>query len=270
MSESPRTILDHARLGLKLDGLFVFDVHMHLGDWFQFYMPVRDAAGAVKIMDRIGISAGVASARSAAAGSDLRAGNDLVVDAVRKFPGRLYGYIVADPNDPEGMAAEIERCAQEGVRAIKVHHGHGHAYDAPEYAAAFEIADSRAWPVLAYAGPVAVLDTLAERYKNIRWIIAHAASADAGPFAELARRRENVFFDTCGSACEYGAVEDLVRAVGVERVLFGSDAVLLSASQQIGRILFARLTDEEKAHILGLNAARVFDIPLPAENPPTP
>jgi len=267
--KEPATLHEMARLGRRLEGVFVFDAHMHLGDWFQFYMPVRDAAGAVAIMDRVGISAGIASAHAAAVASDLRAGNDLVIAAAREFPGRLYGYIVADPNDPDGMADEIERCAEQGLRAVKVHNYHGKPYDAPEYAPAFEIAHQRSWPVLAHAGPLDVFDRLAATYPNIRWILAHSAGADAAPFADLAKKHDNVFFDTCGSACPYDAVESLVRAVGVERVLFGSDAVFLSATQQIGRILFARLTDDEKQRILGLNARRVFDLPeSPAADAP--
>jgi predicted TIM-barrel fold metal-dependent hydrolase len=35
----------------------------------------------------------------------------------------------------------------------------------------------------------------------------------------------------------------------------------MSPDQQIGRILFARITDEEKRKILGLNALEVFNLP---------
>ena len=259
----PATLLETARLGRMLEGVCVIDAHMHLGEWFQFYTPVRDAAGAVKIMDRVGIRSGIASAHAAAIAGDLRAGNDLVIAAAQQFPGRLYGYVVANPNHADDMVAEIERCAKQGLRALKVHTYHGKPYDAPEYAPAFEFADQRSWPVLAHSGPLDVFDRLAATYKGIRWVLAHSASADAATFADIARKRDNVFFDTCASASEYDSVESLVRAVGVERVLFGSDAVFLSATQQIGRILFARLSDDDKLRILGLNALRVFDLPEP-------
>ncbi len=261
-SKRPRALLDRARLGEMLDGVLIIDAHMHLGEWHQFYMPVCDAAGALRIMDRIGIAAGIASGHGAAVGSDLRAGNDVVIDAVKEFPGRFYGYAVADPNDAEGMAAEIERCAKAGLRAIKIHSYHGKPYDSSEYQPAFEIADSRSWPVLAHSGDdLTVFARLAKRYRKIRWVLAHATGGDPEAFCGLARAHENVFLDTCSSDCAYDAVEALVRGAGAEKVLFGSDAVFLSATQQIGKILFARLSNDQKLQILGLNAARVFDLP---------
>ncbi len=260
--KTPAALLDRARLGLRIEGLFVFDAHMHLGEWLSFYRPACDAASAVQLMDRVGISAGSVSAIGAALGSDLRAGNDLVIAAAKEFPGRLFGAIVADPNDVEGMSAEIERCAAAGLRALKIHNAHGKPYDAPEYAPAFEIADRRSWPVLVHSGgDFAVLDRLAKQHRGVRWIFAHAADESAAQFGALARKHDNVFLDTAFSECPVGAVETLVRTAGVDRVLFGSDATFLSAAQQIGKILFARLSDDEKAAILGLNARRVFDLP---------
>ena len=264
----PSSIQDYARHGLPLDGLFIVDAHMHLGDWFQFYMPVRDAAGAVRLMDRIGITVGIASAHGAAIGCDNRAGNDLAIAAAKAFPGRFMGYIVADPNDAEGMAVEIERCAAAGLRAIKIHNYHGKPYDAPEYAPAYEIADQRSWPILAHSGSdLDVFGRLAARYKNIRWVLAHAADDNAGAFAALSRKHDNIFLDTAMSRCPVGAVEALVKGAGVEKVLFGSDAVFLSASQQIGKILFARLSDDEKASLLGQNAKAVFGLTEPEIKP---
>jgi uncharacterized protein len=280
VSKMPRTIQGCARLGLPLgtlrpdggsgetNGPFVFDAHMHLGGLSRFHTPVHDAAGAVAVMDRIGIRAGCASATAAVVGSDLRAGNDLVIAAVKEFPGRIRGYAVADPNHAEGMVAELERCAGRGLAAVKIHSDHGKPYDADEYRPAYEFANHRSWPLMAH-GSIAhadALSRLAGEYRNIRWVFAHASSVaatDAESLRRIARNLDNVFFDTCGFACEYGAVETLVEAVGVERVLFGSDAVVLSAAQQIGKVLFARLSDSDKEAILGLNALKVFGLPKP-------
>jgi hypothetical protein len=267
--ESSRTIHERARLGETLTGVFIFDAHMHLGEWHQFYMPGRDPAAAVKVMDRIGIACGIASAHGAAIAADLRAGNDLVIAATAAFPGRLHGYVVADPNFSDVMTDEIERCAKAGLRAIKVHSWHGKPYDADEYHPAYQIADSRSWPVLAHPGDdLSVFGRLAAKYGNVKWILAHAASGSAGKFCELARKRDNVFLDTCGSPCEWNQVETLVRLAGADKVLFGSDMVFLTASQQIGRILFARIGDNEKELILGLNARRVFNLPEPSTAKP--
>jgi predicted TIM-barrel fold metal-dependent hydrolase len=50
----------------------------------------------------------------------------------------------------------------------------------------------------------------------------------------------------------------LVQCAGSDRVLFGTDIPFMSPDQQIGRVLFARISDDEKRKILGVNALRVF------------
>ena len=57
-------------------------------------------------------------------------------------------------------------------------------------------------------------------------------------------------------------LEEMVIRAGAQHVLFGTDMPLLGGRAQVGRILTARLTDDEKRLILGLNAARIFDLPV--------
>lgn len=263
MTEKP-TLLERARSGESLSGVFVFDAHQHLGGWHQFHMPVSDAAGALRIMDRIGIDAACTSATVAALGPEFHRGNDTVIAAVRRHPGRFFGYIVVNPNDPEGAAVEVERCAKEGLRAIKIHSYHGKSYDAAEYRSAYEIANSRGWPVLAHTwggDDLVLIDRLAEEYPGITWLLGHAGATDPEGYCKLSRRRDNVFLETSSSACDWNLIETLVAGAGAEKLLFGSDMVFLTATQQIGNILFARISDREKELILGLNARHVFSLP---------
>jgi predicted TIM-barrel fold metal-dependent hydrolase len=76
----------------------------------------------------------------------------------------------------------------------------------------------------------------------------------------IGRDFENVYLDLCASAAGYGVVERFVADVGAHKVLFGSDAGFLSAAQQIGRVALARITEEEKRAVLGLNAQRVLGL----------
>ena len=51
------------------------------------------------------------------------------------------------------------------------------------------------------------------------------------------------------------------RAVGADRILFGTDLPFLDPRPQLGRVAFAKISDDEKRLVLGLNAARVLGIP---------
>ena len=73
---------------------------------------------------------------------------------------------------------------------------------------------------------VAELQRFTVRYPNVKWVLAHCArSYAAWPIervgAEL-RELPNVWYDT-SSVCEAEAIEALISAVGVERVMYGSD-----------------------------------------------
>jgi len=68
----------------------------------------------------------------------------------------------------------------------------------------------------------------------------------------------NVMVDTSGAQPEADLVEYAVRALGAERVLYGSDWPLRDFATQTARIRGARLTERERDLVLGGNARRLF------------
>ncbi len=52
----------------------------------------------------------------------------------------------------------------------------------------------------------------------------------------------------------------MVHEAGADRVLFGTDLPFLDPRPQLGRVAFAKISDDEKRLILGLNASRIFGI----------
>jgi predicted TIM-barrel fold metal-dependent hydrolase len=54
-------------------------------------------------------------------------------------------------------------------------------------------------------------------------------------------------------------VEKLVAEAGAENVLFGSDCYFFSMTQQIGKVIGARISDGDKHKILHENAQRLLD-----------
>lgn len=72
------------------------------------------------------------------------------------------------------------------------------------------------------------LESLTTKYPRARWILAHCARAYSSWPIERAGNRlrdmPNTWFDT-SSVCESDAIEALIRTVGIERVMYGSDDV---------------------------------------------
>ena len=45
--------------------------------------------------------------------------NDYILESVDRYPQRLIGFCAVQPNSYDAAIAEVERCAQGGIRGIK-------------------------------------------------------------------------------------------------------------------------------------------------------
>ena len=254
--------------GIPLSDELVIDAHCHMGRYGNFNIPKHDAASMVAQMDRLGIRACI-SAHHAAIASDQRYGNDEVLQAMADFPGRIYGYATVSPNYPaDEIIAELERCIVGGMIGVKFHPDlHGCMVDDDKYRPAWEYANERHLPLLSHTGtggknPVKTFEKLAEMYPNVSILLGHSGfgSEGANQTIEAVRNQPNIYAEITGSTVIYGTLERMVHAVGADRVLFGTDLPFLDPRPQVGRVAFAKLTDDEKRQVFGLNAARIFGI----------
>lgn len=256
--------------GTPLTDELVIDSHCHMGRWFNFNIPMGDADGMVKRMDRLGIRACVA-AHHASVGPDFRYGNDEVLKAMAEFPDRIYGYATVNPNYPDELTAELDRCIRAGMKGIKIHPDvHQHPIDGEKYRPVWEYAEQHGTPVLSHTStsgnynPVKSFEALAERYPNAVVILGHSGfgSEGADQSIEAASKFPNIYLEITGSVIVYGTLERMVREAGADRVLFGTDLPFIDPRPQLGRVAFAKISDEEKRMILGLNSSRIFGIEI--------
>ena len=247
--------------GCRLEDVFVVDCHAHVGPRVQVD-PDASLGTLLADMERIGIDRTVCACFPPTMGSYPYEGNDFVAEAVRRCPDRLSGYAYINPNYPELNMEELERrFGGESFSGIKVHLHGGRPYDDPLYEPIYGFAHEWGLPVLAHTwGPetVRTLGRMAERFPGARFLVGHADVCDPEVLAEEAGRAENLYFVVCSSVAGPDAVARMVEAVGAERVLWGSDTMLLSPGHQIGKVLFADLDDNVKRTILGGNARKVF------------
>jgi predicted TIM-barrel fold metal-dependent hydrolase len=271
-------IMARACQGLPLNELII-DAHGHLGAWVQFYIPRTDAASIVEVMDRCGISA-IAISGMLSIGPDYKAGNQKVAEAADAFPGRFIGYVTINPNYP---AEEVEKeldywlTNHPWMRGIKLHPTyHEYSITGPAYKVAFETASRHKVPILSHTWGQGeerslcspeMFDQLAETYPDVNIILGHAGGMLPGYRAsiEVAKKHANIYMDVCGSFQAMGMVEYLVEQIGSDRVLFGSDACFLAQTAELGKVVFAKISTEEKQKILGLTAAKLFNYPIPTD-----
>lgn len=251
-----------ARQGLPIDHCRVIDAHGHLGGLPSFPLVDDSLASVVASMDRLGIDLFCVSAMPAIFGDAAR-GNRIVEAALRAYPGRFFGYMVADVGYPDLILPELERCLAAGFRGVKIwSYGAkpGLRYDHPNYRPIFEFAEAHRLPVLAHTwgDELDQLEPAIREFPGVNWLMAHTFSSQKEKYLRFAREYPNVYLELCFSPCPRGLVEELVAEGLVDKTLWGSDAIFMSATQQIGRVLFARIAPEDKEKILGLNAVRAL------------
>jgi uncharacterized protein len=253
-----------AMAGTPITACEIIDAHGHLGECPNFPLPDSSAASLVISMDRLGIRCTGVSSLPAIFGEAER-GNRVVEAALREFPDRFFGYMVADTGYPERILPELQRCLEAGFRAIKIwSYGAkpGLPYDHPNYSLVFEFAQSHRLPVLAHTWGVELdqLQPAIETYPAITWLLAHTASTQKEKYIRFGQQYPNVYLELCYSPCPRGLIEKLVEEGLVEKLIFGSDSVFMGTAQQLGRLLFAQISPQDKTKILGLNARRALGI----------
>ncbi|WP_162907026.1 amidohydrolase family protein [Allorhizocola rhizosphaerae] len=246
----------------------VLDAHGHIGGWHDFFIPDSTAAGLVATAERAGVTA-IGVSHLLAVGADPAEGNRRALEAAREHPGRLGVWLVANPQRPSQVDALREQLAQPHVWGIKLHPDvHQCALDDPAYAPVFELAAEHRAPVLAHgqtgspwSDPVLFAE-VGRRHAEVPLLMGHAGLWAHG-FARAARLVAdvpNVCLETCGSRMTAGWITRLVKLAGADRVIYGSDACFLDLRHGLGRVMGARLTEPDRAAVLGGNLARLLHI----------
>jgi len=248
--------------GLPLDECLVVDAHGHLGPLCDFPQTDGSVSGLIEVMDRIGIDRIYVSGGPGLFGQ-AAIGNDIVREAMRLHPDRIFGYMMVDVEQPETILAEMNRRFEEGFIGVKIWSRgtrEGPSYTHPGYEVVFDFAQANALPVLAHTwgDELDQLDPSFRKYGNIKWLLAHSGSVQVEKYIHFAKTYENVYLETCLSACPRGLIEKFVRELPLHKIIWGTDQMFMSATHQLGRVLFARITPEQKQAILGANAAAVL------------
>jgi len=240
----------------------IFDAHGHLGLWEPVYCPVGTIDETIASMDRFNIEK-FAISDFLAIGSDYHGGNTRVGEAVKKYPDRITGYAVYNPNYESKMEDEMKRCFDElGMTAIKLHCGtHSASVEDRRYRKAFAFANERHAPVLVHGSPSAgFLRELLSVHPNLHFILAHVGGSKIGGVGliEVAREFPNLIFDLAASVCYRGVLAWLVEQIGAEQITYGSDFPIMGFGWQLGRVLHASISEQDKQKILFDNANRIF------------
>jgi len=185
-----------------------------------------------------------------------------------EWRGASRGWKLSDPEAKRCLA----RCQELGIRNIHVHKG------------------PTIWPLNRDAFDVADVDDAATSFPELNFIVEHCGLPRLEDFCWIATQEPNVYAGLAVAIPfiyrrpRYFAevLSELLFWIGEDRILFASDYAIWSPKWIIERFVDfqlpedirqetgVELTTEAKRKILGLNAARLYDLEVPQElRPPT-
>lgn len=252
-------------------------------DWFnQLYADPRARMATVEdllaVMDNDGVDRAVACGFAWSDPGLCREHNDYLLDCAARYPDRIIGLAVVQPRAGRAAAQELRRCLEGGLRGLGELFPDGQGFSLEEtdlLAPLAEVLQEFSRPLLthtsepvghAYHGKGATLPrhvvTLAQRFPGLRIVCGHWGGGL--PFYELmpevAEALRNVCYDIAASPYLYRwrIVPLAVQMVGAHKILFGSDYPLIRPRNYIAHLRELPLSEQDRAAILGGNAARLW------------
>lgn len=252
----------------------VIDIHVHSPRLTMRADSDADLRHAFRRMLEAGHRAGID--RQVILG--LRGDNEAVLKLVEAFSQEVIGFVGINGTDPDAPGTLERYVSEYGFRGAKLHQERdlplsGLLACYPIYHKAAELGV----PVLIHTWhqeeglgdilnevygvflPVGILAELGRRHPETTFIFAHAGGIWEKAFQAVAPYA-NLNVDVCGFDPEIGIVEKAVRALGAERVLYGSDAPGRSYAAQLAKVKYADISDAERDLVLGGNAARLLGL----------
>jgi len=253
--------------------------------WFsELYQDPRarmaTAEDLLAAMDRDGVDRAVACGFAWSDQGLCREHNDYLIESVARYPDRLIGLAIVQPLAGREAACELDRALAAGLRGLGELMPDGQQFsleDADLLAPLAGLLRERSLPLMTHTSepvghhyhgkghtlPQHVI-TLARNFPGLPIICGHWGGGL--PFYELmpevARALQDVFYDTAASPYLYRwrIFPLAVQMVGAHKVLMGSDYPLIRPRTYLMHLAELPLADEDRAAILGGNAAALWRI----------
>ena len=239
----------------------IIDAHTHYGHYYNFHLPFDDWQACLESAKKFHFKTIYTSSMLAIA-NKVVAGNAELLKELDNGCDILKTYMVYKPNFPNYLEELVSICDKRDIYTFKLHDtGNDLAYDDQNYMAFYDWANQNEAVILFHTFGKMHLEPImrvAKTYPRLRCLLAHSGITDESLYIEAAKKHQNIYLELANSQAWYGLIERLTAAVGAERILFGSDMPFLSPEQQLGRIIMARISDDDKRKILGLNAQKLF------------
>jgi len=195
--------------------------------------------------------------------TDVSLGNNRVLKLMKKYPSRIIGFSTLNPLFGKESIEELDKCIKEGMKGIKLHCDLSQIpYNDPLTFPIVEKAIELNIPLFLHTGEDSIEEAkfISQKYPEATFIFAHIGNTKWKQMSRFAKEQKNIILCLSGTIFEQGFLEEAVSNVGDERVIFGSDFVLVNLAINLGIIKNSKLSEESKKKILGLNIKRTLKL----------
>lgn len=238
----------------------IFDSHAHIGNYYDIDASFSADELAVH-MSQYNIKRAAISAVT----KDILNDNNLVAEAIRKFPERIIGLAHIDPSTGISALKEIDRCLEMGFKGLKLHPVYDAyvIFDSRLLFPVLEKAAKNRLPILIHTGtpPMSTpihIGYLAQHFPEVNFICGHMGLGDSSYEApEAGEMAENIYMDTsCAAAA--GLIERAIKRLGTGKFVWGTDVPYGNFVSEFFKLLSLRISDEEKRAILWENPMKIY------------
>jgi len=252
----------------------IIDFHCDGGPYAFREFPQTTAAEVVAELRRLGVGRAVTGSARAITFPSPQPANEMLAEELTALgDAAVVPAAVLNPEYP-GAERDLQRCAELGFRALKLYPTY-HAFDLAGYETV-RLADMAAelgWPVLVAVRvederhhhplmkvpplPMEQAITFARNVPKGKIVLCTASAPEVAAFLQGVTG-EQAYAEVSYIKGPLNAIEDLVGKVGHKRLVFGSHAPFAYAHTALAKVREAYISEEQKAAILGGNAARVL------------
>jgi len=260
---------------------FVIDQHVHVG-----MRPARSTTASssylpdelIANMNANGVDM-VVGFPKANSHTDYRVENERIIAAMHQNPTRIIAFARINPYFGTKAVTDVHEYAAKGAAGLKIHplrDFSGNRVNDPELIFPIvQAAQEKKLLLLIHSGnswncaPTLIAD-VARNFPKANFVIAHSAGFEGHQEAiAVMRHQDNLYVDTASNGYP-DITTNVVRAVGPERVIYGSDHPTLPIGFELGKIVkYAGLNSDQLDLLLGKNLMRLLGREAKASAPKT-
>lgn len=242
-----------------MEQMRVIDAHAHLGEFGGWANVHVTAEEMIADMETFNISKTVV----------FMIPNDIVREAVKRFPDRLIGFVWVNPYEGQKAVDQVKRAVNDwGFQGIKLH-PLIHAFIPSDEIVLpiMELARQFKLPVLFHTGhpPFSLpwqIGEVAELFPDVPIIMGHMGHGH-GCYIHgsilTAKKYPNLYLETSGMPM-HTKIREAVEQVGPDRVMYGSDTPFHHHSVEMQRVRVSGLDDTNLKKVFYESAAKLLGI----------